>query len=97
MIWELSSVHPGGLGSGQSYCHCREIEAVELKRNTKSFLVIDPRLWNVLLAKIAVMDCPQTFKRVLTEWFLKRLDGPPVAGYQRSDDNCLLSVFRSSV
>ena len=63
----------------------------------ESFLVIDPRLWNVLLAEISVIDCPQTFKRVLTEWFLKRLDGPPVAGYQRSDDNCLLSVFRSSV
>ena len=63
----------------------------------ESFAVIGPRLWNVLPAEISVMDCPRTFKRVLTEWCLKRPDRPPVAGYRRSDDNSLLSVFRLSV
>jgi len=90
MIWEFSSIHPGGLGSKQSHRHCREIEAGELKQNTKSFAVISPRLWNVLPAEIPRMDCPRTIKRVLTEWGLKRPDRPPVAGYRRSEDNSLL-------
>ena len=30
-------------------------------------------------------------------WCLKRPDRPPVAGYRRSDDNSLLSVYRLSI
>jgi len=60
-------------------------------------VVIGPRLWSDLPAEISVMDCPRTFKRVLTEWCLERPDRPPVAGYQRTDDNSLLWVFQLSV
>ena len=63
----------------------------------ESFAVIGPRLWNVLPAEISMMDCPRTFKRVLTEWCLERPDRPPVAGYRRSDDNSLLSVSQLSI
>ena len=47
----------------------------------ESFAAIGLRLWNVLPAEISMMDCPRTFKRVLTEWCLKRPDRPPVEGY----------------
>ena len=63
----------------------------------ESFAFFGLRLWNVLPAEISMMDCPRTFKRVLTEWCLKRPDRPPVAGYWRLDDNSLLSVSQLSV
>ena len=58
----------------------------------ESFAVVGQKLWNVLPADGSVMDSLRAFKRVLTEWCLKRPDKPPVAGYRRSDDNSLLSV-----
>ena len=63
----------------------------------ESFAVIGPKLWNVLPADVSVMNNPRAFKRVLTEWCLKRPDRPPVAGYRRLDDNSLLSVYRLSI
>ena len=56
----------------------------------ESFNVISLRLRNVLPEDISMMDCPHTFRRVLTEWFLKRPDRPPVAGYRCSDDNYIV-------
>ena len=63
----------------------------------ESFAVIGPKLWNVLPVDLSVMNNPRAFKRVLTEWCLKRPDRPPVAGYWRSDDNCLLLVYQLSI
>ena len=62
-----------------------------------SFAVVGPKLWNVLPADMTVMVNPRAFKRVLTKWCLKRPDRPPVAGYRRSDDNSLLSVYQLSI
>ena len=56
----------------------------------ESVAVISLRLRNVLLEEISMMDCPHTFRRVLTEWFLKRPDRPSVAGYRFSDDNYIV-------
>ena len=63
----------------------------------ESFAVIGPKLWNVLPADVSVMNNPRAFKRVLTKWCLERPDRPPVAGYTRSDDNSLLSVYQLSI
>jgi len=63
----------------------------------ESFAVVGPKLWNVLPADMTGMVNPRAFKRVLTEWCLKRPDRPPVAGYRRSDDNSLLSVYQLSI
>ena len=63
----------------------------------ESLAVIGPKLWNCLPADVTDMVNPRAFKRVLTRWCLKRLDKPPVAGYRRSDDNSLLSVYRLSI
>ena len=63
----------------------------------ESFAVVGPKLWNVLPADMTVMVNPRAFKRVLTKWCLERPDRPPVAGYTRSDDNSLLSVYRLSI
>ena len=50
-----------------------------------SFAVSGPKLWNVLLADVSVMDNPWVFDRVHTEWCSKLPDRPPVAGYRRLD------------
>ena len=63
----------------------------------ESFVVIGPKLWNVLPADVSGMVNPWAFRRVLSEWCLKRPDRPPVAGYRRLDDNSLLSVYRLSI
>ena len=58
---------------------------------------IGPKLWNVLPVDVTGMVDPRALKRVLTDMCLKRPDKPPVAGYRRSDDNSLLSVYRLSI
>ena len=63
----------------------------------ESFAVIGPKLWNVLPADVTGMVNPRAFKRVLTEWCLKRSDRPPVARHLLSDDNSLLSVYQLSI
>ena len=63
----------------------------------ESFAVVGPKLWNVLPADMTGMVNPRAFKRALTKWCLGRPDRPPVAGYSRSDDNSLLSVYRLSI
>ena len=63
----------------------------------ESLAVIGPKLWNVLPADVTGMVNTRASKKVLTEWCLKRPDKPPVAGYRRSDDNSLLSVYQLSI
>ena len=48
----------------------------------ESFAAIGLRLWNVLPAEISMMDCPRTFKRVLTGWCLIGLR-LPVTDFQK--------------
>ena len=97
MILEMNSAHPGDLGLKQSCRQCRGNSSRWAQAKYEVFCGYCPKLWNVMPVDVPGMVNPRSFMRVLTEWGLKCPDRPPFAGYRRSDDISLLSVYQWSI